>query len=368
MKILLLGEYSNLHWTLAEGLRFLGHDVTVASDGDGFKNYRRNIDLSRKSSGIIDTFNAIRILVNNKQNFKGYDIVQLINPCFTQLNVSINRYLYRFLKRNNNKVFLGAFGIDSFWMKACLSNNVFRYSEFFVNGKPNMAAEKERLSGFWLGNGIERLNKEIAENCDGIIACLYEYYASYKPLFGSKVNYISLPVNLNEVKKAEILTSEKIRFFVGINKERSEFKGTDRLYKVLSEIGAKYPKEVDIIKAESLQYGEYMRLMSTSDVVLDQIYSYTPAMNALLAMAMGKVLVGGAEPEMYDLLDEKENKPIINIFPDETDIFNKLEKIIKNKDQIQQVSVNSRRFVEDHHEYKKIAQQYLDIWTKEKNA
>lgn len=34
MKILLLGEYSNVHWTLAEGLRQLGHEVTVASNGD----------------------------------------------------------------------------------------------------------------------------------------------------------------------------------------------------------------------------------------------------------------------------------------------------------------------------------------------
>ena len=36
MKILLLGEASNLHWTLAEGLRTLGHDVTVASGGSGW--------------------------------------------------------------------------------------------------------------------------------------------------------------------------------------------------------------------------------------------------------------------------------------------------------------------------------------------
>ena len=31
MKILLIGEASNLHWTLAEGLRANGHTVTVVS-------------------------------------------------------------------------------------------------------------------------------------------------------------------------------------------------------------------------------------------------------------------------------------------------------------------------------------------------
>ena len=48
MKILLFGEYSNVHWTLAEGLRTLGHEVTVVSNGDFWKDYPRDIDLTRK--------------------------------------------------------------------------------------------------------------------------------------------------------------------------------------------------------------------------------------------------------------------------------------------------------------------------------
>lgn len=36
-KILLLGEYSNVHATLADGLRKLGHQVTVLSNGDFWK-------------------------------------------------------------------------------------------------------------------------------------------------------------------------------------------------------------------------------------------------------------------------------------------------------------------------------------------
>ena len=50
MKILLLGEYSNVHATLAKGLRALGHEVLVVSNGDFWKNYPRDIDLSRSSS------------------------------------------------------------------------------------------------------------------------------------------------------------------------------------------------------------------------------------------------------------------------------------------------------------------------------
>lgn len=51
MKILLLGDYSNVHATLASALRTLGHEVTLASDGDSWKNYPRDVDLKRPSLG-----------------------------------------------------------------------------------------------------------------------------------------------------------------------------------------------------------------------------------------------------------------------------------------------------------------------------
>ena len=59
MKILLLGEYSNVHWTLAEGLREIGHNVTVVSDGDVWKNYKRDITLKRQFD---KPFSALRYL------------------------------------------------------------------------------------------------------------------------------------------------------------------------------------------------------------------------------------------------------------------------------------------------------------------
>ena len=63
MNILLLGEYSNLHNTLAQGLRALGHNVTLASDGDGWKNYSRDINISRKDYSIINTIKYIYDIV-----------------------------------------------------------------------------------------------------------------------------------------------------------------------------------------------------------------------------------------------------------------------------------------------------------------
>jgi glycosyltransferase involved in cell wall biosynthesis len=362
MRILLIGEYSDLHWTLAQGLRMLGHQVTVASDGDGFKQYRRDIDLARKSSSLKDTAETLLSVLKNLRNFKGYDVVQLINPCFTQLNIAVNKYLFRYLKRHNKTIFLGAFGIDSFWVRAASDNKTFRYTEFFINGKENKLADNEKLKNTWLNNAYETLNKEIADSCNGIIACLFEYYTAYKPYYEQKLTYIPLPVNTDKIQLLISRPEDKIKFFLGINKARREFKGADKLYQGLLALQKKYPEEVELDTAESIRYDEYAKALAGSHVVIDQLYSYTPAMNGLIALAMGKTLVSGAEPEMYQLLGEDTNHPIVNVFPSEEDIFNKLEYIFLNKEKLPQWSLDGRRFVEEHHEYINVARQYLDFW------
>lgn len=64
MRILLLGEYSNVHATLAKGLKALGHEVVLASDGDGWKNYVRDVDFSR-GRGFLEKIKFLfRLLIN----------------------------------------------------------------------------------------------------------------------------------------------------------------------------------------------------------------------------------------------------------------------------------------------------------------
>lgn len=365
MKILLIGEYSRLHLTLAEGLRELGHEVVVASDGDGFKNYPRDIDLTRKSSSIMDTLTAIWGIRRKFSKFKGYDVVQVINPCFTTLNVRFNESFWGKLKDNNKKVFLGAFGDDSYWVRALKENKTFKYSEFYVDGKPTNLEYNKKLEATWLDTEREVGNKEMAQEANGIAACLYEYYKSYEPYFPDKLRYIPLPVNISQIEYQPITeVPSKVNFFIGINRDRSEYKGTDIMERALIHLGEKYPDDTVITRVESIGYDEYKRLMSAAHVVLDQLYSYSPAMNGLLAMAQGKVLVGGGEPEMYDLMGEKENRPIINVHPTEEDVFAKLEWLVQNKEQIPALSTKGRAFVADHHDYIKIAHQYLDFWEK----
>ena len=104
MKILLIGEYSNVHATLAEGLRKLGHEVTVLSDGDSWKNYPRDIDVSRKPGKLGGILLMTRLCTLLPQ-MRGYDVVQLINPMFFELKAERLFYFYNDLRKHNKRLF-----------------------------------------------------------------------------------------------------------------------------------------------------------------------------------------------------------------------------------------------------------------------
>ena len=97
MKVLLIGEYSNVHATLAKGLRELGHEVTVVSNGDFWKDYPRDIDVTRRPGalgGLLLTARLFRLL----PRLRGYDVVQLINPMFFELKAERLFFFYRYLR------------------------------------------------------------------------------------------------------------------------------------------------------------------------------------------------------------------------------------------------------------------------------
>ena len=119
-----------------------------------------------------------------------------------------------------------------------------------------------------------------------------------------------------------------------------------------------------VTAVESLPFKEYNKVMYASDVLIDQLYSYTPATNALLAMAKGIVAVSGAEPEYCDFIGAHDLQPVVNVLPDANEVYKTLEGLILHRDNIPQMCRDSRAFVELHHDYRKIAQQYIDFWSK----
>lgn len=396
MKILLLGDYSNVHATLAEGLRALGHEVVVASDGDGWKNYTREIDIKRPGtpgSGslrqrLLDAAYYVRLRWLFATKFRGFDVVQIINPVFLPLRAERIMPYFQQIRRHNGKVFMAAYGMDYYWVKAGLDCRTFRYSDFNIGAEVRKdLPENEIFINDWLHGAKGRLNKSIAEVCNGIPAGLYEYWASYSAYLPEdqkeKLQYIPFPIKVNNATHNQECTADdvtfshrKVRFFIGIQRSRSAYKGTDIMLRALERVKERYPQDVEIRKVENVPFEEYRRLMQTSDVILDQLYSYTPAMNALEAMSQGLVVVGGAEPEFYDLQEQsyaetfgsdghdEPLRPIINVSPTEESVYEALCRIVELRSELPRLKNESLEFVRRYHDFKKVAQQYLDFWNK----
>ncbi len=363
MKILLIGDCSGVHSTLARGLRSLGHEVCVASDGGGWKNYPRDISLTRTLKGFWGGLECMLKTLMNLPRMRGYDVVQIIHCPFLRLKAERTLPVYRFLRKFNKKIFMGAFGTDHYYVKTCLESETYRYSDFRIGNKPlNFTYNTEDIEECMHG-GTVQANQEIASTCNGIIACLWEYYAAYQPHFPDKTTFIPLPFDTDKVSDRRVRKAgDKVNFFIGVQSDRDQVKGTDVMYPVMKKIEQNYPERCTIKKVSDLPYMEYQQEMAEADVLVDQLYSYTPAMNALLAMSKGIVVVGGGEEENYDILNEEKLRPIINVCPSEDDVYNKLESLIINKENISRLSDESISYVEKHHDYKKVARQYLDFW------
>ena len=356
MKILLIGEYSNVHATLAEGLRKLGHEVTVLSDGDSWKNYPRDIDVSRKPGKLGGILLMTRLCTLLPQ-MRGYDVVQLINPLFFELKAERLFYFYNYLRKHNKRLFLGAFGMDYYWVHECVERKPLRYSDFnFGNQlRTDEAAMTERND--WLGTAKEQLNKRIADDCDGIITGLYEYHVCYEPHFPDKTRFIPFPIKMPE-RRPTSEPHDKLNLFVGISKKRSAYKGTDIMLKAAEDVAAQYPERVTVQVAEGVPFAQYEQMLNDSDAILDQLYSYTPAMNALMAMSKGLVVVGGGEPENYEILRENELRPIVNVEPNYDSVFHELEQLVLKPERIPELKRQSIEYVSRHHDYVKVAKEY----------
>lgn len=367
MKVLFVGDASNMHNSLAQELRRQGHEAIVMSNGSRWMDTLRDIDICRRP-GHVGALQYVWNLIRVMPQLKGFDIVELVNPIFLELKPWRIRPFFNYLKRHNRKIVLSALGTDHVYYMACHDRHTYRYSDYMIGDRPSPYVESSEYiaqeQDNWKQPFMKKHSDFIINGIDGAVACLWEYYAAYQPIFGHRLAYGGIPIDTASIKPHSVEEEpQKVRFFIGIQRDRNVIKGTDRLLAALKRIHDRYPNACEMEVVESVPYAEYIERMRHSHVILDQLYSYTPATNALLGMAQGLVAVSGAEPEYYDLIGEQENHPIVNVLPEPYgDIEQKLEWIIKNKAQLPTLSRQSRAFVEKHNAAPVVAQRYLSFW------
>ena len=359
MKFLFVGDYSNFHVSLATELKRLGHEATIVSSGSRCMDTQRDINLVREP-GFVGGMKYMYRLFSVMSKMRGYDVVQLINPNFFELRPGKIRYFFNELRRHNRSVFLSLAGSDPYYVRMCCRSEELRYSEYRLGKEPAPFAQQNPTNELeW--QTVEMLNhcEDIYNGVDGAVSCLYEYDVAGRYYLKDKLSYIGIPIDLESVGYMPAPLGEKINIFVGIKSEYKAFKGTDRLLAAAQRIEAEMPDRCRVEVVENLPYKEYMRRLESADIVLDQLYSYTPAPNALGAMAMGKVVVSGAEPEFYDFIGEHELRPVVNVTPDDEAIYQTIKELVLDRERLKMLSAQGREFVEKHNSSKVVVQRYL---------
>lgn len=377
MKILLVGEYSRLHNSLKEGLQANGHEVCLIASGDGFKQFPADIPLKtyfqkglakkikvawHKLFGIDLASIMMRSqFMAHKNKLKGFDVVQLINESPLGIQTKYEREIIEFLKENNKKLFLLSCGSDHVSVSYAKSGKL-RYSILtpFFEGKMSDLQAGAILK--YLKPEYEGLHHFVYKQIDGVIASDLDYHLpleknpKYKGL-------IPNPINVEKLNYSALELGKKIVIFHGINRPNYFKKGSDYFEKALAKVAITHGEKIEIIRAESLPYKEYIEAYNRAHIVLDQVYSYDQGFNALEAMAKGKVVFTGAAPEFLKHYGLEDGQVAINAMPDDNYLKEELIRLIDSPEDILRISKAARAFVLEHHDHKKSAATYASVWT-----
>ena len=375
MKILLIGEASFLHNTLKKGLVERGHRVTTMSDGNGWHDAPRDINLRRnlrwgKFGGLWVVWQLLRHL----PQLCGNDVVQIHNYQFVPLMYRWNTLLLRFLKLTNRCVVKGCFGDDPQIFRR-QAQGVPAYSDTFWSGQlQNTDQHRDRIAEV-VEHGAEASWRKTTAMADALVPCLYEYWLDYnEPPYAAKLHYIPLPMECEKMVRwcdGEMVKcvgndtpSHPITILIGLQPKRDFMKGAMKIATFVEEVARRHPGKVQIKYVEGVPYDEYMRLLAEADVLVDQLYSYTPSMNSLAAMARGTVVIGGGEEEYYEFIGEDTLRPIINVRPDVPDEENiaTIERALFTDGMLERMAQESIQFVHKYHDYRHVAEQYEQLY------
>ena len=403
MKILLIGEASFLHNTLKKGLVERGHRVTTMSDGNGWHDAPRDIDLRRDGRwGKLGGLRVVWQLLRHLPQLCGNDVVQIHNYQFVPLMYRWNTLLLRFLKLTNRRVVKGCFGDDPQIFRR-QAQGVPAYSDTYWSGQlQNAELHRDRIAEV-VEHGAEASWRKTTRIADALVACLYEYWLDYnEPPYAAKLHYIPLPIKCEEMVRwcdgemvrwcngemvrwcngemvrcvgnvttspshpnnSQLAPSHPLTILIGLQPKRDFMKGAMKIATFVEEVARRHPGKVQIKYVEGVPYDEYMHLLAEADVLVDQLYSYTPSMNSLAAMARGTVVIGGGEEEYYEFIGEKTLRPIINVRPDVPDEENitAIERALFTDGTLERMAQESIQFVHKYHDYRLVAKQYEQLY------
>ncbi len=351
MKFTLLGEYSGLHHAVKKGLVALGHDVMLISDGDRRKNIEADIRLDSLCRLLPQgRLNSLYSSVYKLKNLSA-DHLSIISPILLGGGRYVRElFSFNLLRRALDKATtssLCAAGSDSFWLNYVSTLNYHPFDSP-VDTKPAFSQFPADL-----------LNQHVARRVDKIIGFTPDYYYAYASNTSFSAKTYQVPMVGCSLMQAspECYSPRKSKVTVLFGSNKSAFKGGPVIISALKKFQSHH-QDVEILAPSMCSYNEWFEYVRRSDILVDQCRTYSYGVNALLGMALGKIVLTGWSWPPMEIFDF-EMPPVISITPTVNSVFNSLCLAYRNFRDGRHMPEVSSEFYNSYHSPVVVAKKFL---------
>lgn len=357
-KVLLLGEFSNLHNMLSVSLQEYGIDAFVVGSPNGFRGLKADLSLSSAYSGMLGRVHtAIKPIVNINKLI-GYDVVQAIT--YEQFNPFINNSMLRLISKLSERFCSLSTGCDSYLYAYILSDHP--YKTICVDC---LQFDQKRSVCRTLENDSVVSQELLYDLSSIIIPMQMEYRESLlKTRFSSKVSRVHRlpfykPQPSDGLLRRRIDSSTPLKVGHGLN--RYGFKGTKVVQEAIDFIRTENIKGIDLRILPRMSLDTYLTVIPDFDVVVDQLYVESYGYNALYSMSLGVPVISSTTDRALTALGVSLN-PFIFSPPNAMELVEVLIKLRDSRSVLEQHSQMGIKFVESVHSPDSTIPQFLSTW------
>lgn len=356
MKILLIGEASGVHYNLKKGLLNLGHDAKHMILYGAAQGRANDGSFSPEGTGIIGGIKRNIFPLITAKNLEHYDIINFVNT-ITAVHGQYTKYFdLPILSKKANKISYYSVGCDQLGLIR-RSNLKFDYSPCAtcLSSGEGLGVDCEKILNPIYDKSVKRADKFFDVAASGMIE--YDHVSDiFKDKFFAR---IPLPIDIEKIKFNSVKKTKKIT--IAHTPTRRGFKGTDVVLEAM-KILKKQRQDFDFIIVEKLSFQEYVKVMENVDIVIDQVYSQSPGMNALEMIAAGKIVLTGATDLGKSYFDFMQNFPGFDASPNPIQLANKISEILDNKNMFTVWAESGREYIKINHNCTTVANQFVSLW------
>ncbi|KRQ85975.1 hypothetical protein ABG79_02203 [Caloramator mitchellensis] len=318
-------EIANQMNTYAKGLKKIGCNVKTLSYYKNYLNYKSDIE-----------FNITDInedLVNDL--IQKNDIFHFHFGTSLKLDNSDINDLYK----KNKTILMQHWGSDVRRLSVVKKFNSYAKSKV-------LEEEYIRNKLRFLGNFVKHCVVSDYE----LFECVKEYYEN--------IYIIKQALNLNDYKNEYLCVNKNNKFTIVHAPTDPEYKGTKYIVRAIEELKLKY--DFDFILVSNMPHNEAKKIYKEADLIIDQLHAGAYGLFAIESMALGKPVVGWISDYMFDRYPRE--LPIIPANPQNIKLV--LEYLLQNKDLLEVVGNESRKYVEKYHDINKVFYDILELYCK----